>query len=112
MKVVRLSTTVIYVLIYDERGVLSISKQDSLNLLNNLDCLDFSYIYDSLFRKTKLHSHLKSLNNESLKINQIFLLNKMETKNIADSMNSNRSCNRTNDEFTSFGGIKYVMKLN
>ena len=36
----------------------------------------------------------------------------METKNIADSMNSNRSCNRTNDEFTSFGGIKYVMKLN
>ena len=30
----------------------------------------------------------------------------METKNIADSMNSNRSCNRTNDEFTSFGGIE------
>ena len=59
MKVVGLSTTVIYVLIYGERGVFSISKQDSLNLLNNLDCLDFSYIYDSLSRKTKLHSHLK-----------------------------------------------------
>ena len=106
MKVVGLSTTVIYVLIYDERGVFSISKQDSLNLLNNLDCLDFSYIYDSLSRKTKLQSHLEWLNNESLQFNQVFLLNKMETKNIADSMNSNRSCNRTNDEFTSFGGIE------
>ena len=41
MKSVGLSITLIYVLIYDEREVFSISKQDSLNLWNNLDCLDF-----------------------------------------------------------------------
>ena len=41
MKAVGLSKTLIYVLIYDEREVFSISKQDSLNLWNNLDCLDF-----------------------------------------------------------------------
>ena len=41
MKAVGLSKTLINVLIYDEREVFSISKQDSLNLWNNLDCLDF-----------------------------------------------------------------------
>ena len=41
MKAVRLSNLLIYVLIYDERGAFSISNQDLLNLLNNLDCLDF-----------------------------------------------------------------------
>ena len=49
MKAVGLSKTLINVLIYDEREVFSISKQDSLNLLNNLDYFDFSYIYDNLF---------------------------------------------------------------
>ena len=93
MKAVGLSKTLIYVLIYDEREVFSVSKQDSLNLRNNLDCLDFSYIDDNLFRKTKFHSHLKSLNKESSKINQEFLLNKMETKNSDDSVNYNQSWN-------------------
>ena len=69
-----LSYILINGLIYDEREAFSISKQDLLNLLNNLDCFDFSYIYiyDNLFRKTNFHSHLKLLNKESLKINQEF----------------------------------------
>ena len=106
MKAVGLSKTLINVLIYDEREVFSISKQDSLNLLNNLDYFDFSYIYDNLFWKTNFHSHLKSLNKKSLKINQDFLLNKIETKNSADSVNYNQSWNKTIDEFTCFGGME------
>ena len=84
-----------------------------MNLLNILNCLDFSYIYDNLFRKTNFHTNLKSLNKESLKINQESLkinqdslVNEMETKNSADSVNSNQSWNKTNDEFTGFGGMK------
>ena len=66
----------------------------------------FSYIDDNLFRKTKFHSHLKSLNKKSLKINQDCLLNKIETKNSADSVNYNQSWNKTIDEFTRFGGME------
>ena len=84
-----------------------------MNLLNILDCLDFSYIYDNLFRKTNFHTNLKSLNKESLKINQESLkinqdslVNEMETKNSADSVNSNQSWNKTNDQFTGYGGIE------
>ena len=44
-----LSKTLINVLIYDEREVFSLSKQDSLILLNNLNYLDFSYICNNLF---------------------------------------------------------------
>ena len=84
-----------------------------MNLLNILDCLDFSYIYDNLFRKTNFHTNLKSLNKESLKINQESLkinqdslVNEMETKNSADSVNSNQSWDKTNDEFTSYSGME------
>ena len=84
-----------------------------MNLLNILDCLDFSYIYDNLFRKTNFHTNLKSLNKESLKINQESLkinqdslVNEMETKNSADSVNSNQSWNKTNEEFTGYSGME------
>ena len=60
-KTVGLSISYIDVLIYDERKSFSLSKQDSSNLLINLDCLDFSYEYDNLFQKTTFHSHLITL---------------------------------------------------
>ena len=46
----------INLLIYDGRTLYSLSKQDSSDLLINLDCLDFSYEYDNLFQeKTFIH---------------------------------------------------------
>ena len=41
-----------------------------------------------------------------MKINQDCLLNKIETKNSADSVNYNQSWNKTIDEFTRFGGME------
>ena len=52
MKAVGLSNPLINVLIYDERGAFSISNQDLLNLLNNLDCLDFHIDMIIFFEKT------------------------------------------------------------
>ena len=49
MKAVELSKTLINISIYDEREVFSLSKQDSMILLNNLNYLDFSYICNNLF---------------------------------------------------------------
>ena len=60
---VRLSKSYINVLIYDERKLFSLSKQDSSNLLINLDCLDFAYEYDNFFQKITFHSHLITLKN-------------------------------------------------
>ena len=84
-----------------------------MNLLKNLECVYFVYINDNLFRKTNFHTNLKSLNKESLKINQESLkinqdslVNEMETKNSADSVNSNQSWDKTNDEFTSYSGME------
>ena len=42
MRTVGLSKSLINVLIYDERKLFSLSKQDSSNLLIDLDCLEFS----------------------------------------------------------------------
>ena len=55
---VGLSKSLINVLIYDGRILYSLSKQDSSNLLINLDCLDFSYEYDNLFQEITFHLHL------------------------------------------------------
>ena len=54
MKAVGLSNPLINVLIYDERGAFSISNQDLLNLLNNLDCLYLLYVNDYIFSKGNL----------------------------------------------------------
>ena len=59
MRTVELSKYLSNVLIYDERKLFSLSKQDSSNLLINLNCLDFSYEYDNIFQKTTFHSHHK-----------------------------------------------------
>ena len=59
MRTVELSKYLSNVLIYDERKLFSLSKQDSSNLLINLNCLDFSYEYDNLLKKTPFHSHYK-----------------------------------------------------
>ena len=72
MKAVELWKTLINISIYDEREVFSLSKQDSMILLNNLNYLDFSYICNNLFWKKTLHSHLITLNKECSKYNQEF----------------------------------------
>ena len=46
----------INVLTYDSRKIYSLSKQDSSNLLINLECLDFSYEFDNLFQETNIFS--------------------------------------------------------
>ena len=66
---VGLSKSLINVLIYDRRTLYSLSKQDSSNLLINLDCLDFSYEYDNLFQKKPFNSHLIKLKKELIKVN-------------------------------------------
>ena len=63
MRTVELSKYLSNVLIYDERKLFSLSKQDSSNLLINLDCLDFAYEYDNFFQKITFHSHLITLKN-------------------------------------------------
>ena len=55
---VGLTKSPINVLIYDKRKIYSLSKQDSSNLLINLDCLDFSYEYDNLFQETTFFTFL------------------------------------------------------
>ena len=70
MKTVELSKTLINTLIYDERTLFSLSKQNSLNLLINLDYSNVSYVYDNFFQKITFHSHLMTLKQKSMKIDQ------------------------------------------
>ena len=70
---VGLSKSLINVLIYDRRTLYSLSKQDSSNLLINLNCLDFSYEYDNLFQENTFYSYLKTLKKDFLKVFLMFL---------------------------------------
>ena len=67
---VGLTKSQINLLIYDERKIYPLSKQDSSNLLINLDFLDFSYEYDNLLQETTFYSHFKTLKKDSLKVNK------------------------------------------
>ena len=92
-------------LIYNERKLCSLSKQDSSKLLINLDWLDFSYEYDNLFQKTlsfKVNNIKRGIN----KVNPDLLSNINDTKNSDDSVNSNQNWNYTYDKFTGYGGIE------
>ena len=50
-----------------------------------------------------IFNHIKK---ESLKINHDFLSNRMESKNSDDSVNSNQSWNKTNDQLTGYGDFE------
>ena len=52
-----LSKSLINLLIYDRRTLYSLSKQDSSNLLINLDCLDF-YMNMIIYFKKQLFIHI------------------------------------------------------
>ena len=93
-------------MIYDEREAFSISTKDSLNILINLDCVDFAYINDDLFRRTIFHSSSNLSNKESKKINNKLLTDQLANKDSSDSVNSNQSWNHTNEKFTRYGGIE------
>ena len=112
IKTVGLFKTLINILIYDERKVFSLWKQDSFNLLINLDCLNFSYVYDILFQKTTFHSHLITLKKNHWKIDPDFLSNIMEINNSDDSANLDQSWNKTNDQFTGYCGFETQGRCN
>ena len=73
MKAVELSKTLINILINDKRTLFSLSKQNSLNLLINLDYSNVSYVYDNFFQKIIFHPHLITLKQKSMNIDQEFL---------------------------------------
>ena len=77
-----------------------------MNILINLDCDDFVYINNDLFRRTIFHSYLNSLNKAFLKINNIRMIKKLTNKNARNTVNSNQSWNHTNDKFIGYGAIK------
>ena len=103
---VGLSKSFMNVLIYDGRILYSLSKQDSSNLLINLDCLDFSYEYYNLFQEITFHLHLITFKKKLIKVNKDLLSHENDTQNPDDSVNSNQYWNYTNDKFTGYGGFE------
>ena len=97
----------INVLIYDKRIIYSLSKQDSSNLLINLECLDFSYEFDNLFQETNIFPYFKTFKKDVLKVNQDLCYERNEIQKSDDSVNSNQEWNNTNDIFNGFGGMEY-----
>ena len=93
-------------LIYDGKKSYSLSKQDSSNILINLDCLDFSYEYDHLFQETTFYSYLKTLKKYYFKVNKDLISNENSNQKSDDSVTSKQEWNYTNDKFTGFGGME------
>ena len=104
---VGLTKSQINVLIYDKRKIFSLSKQDSSNLLINLECLDFSYEFDNLFQETNIFPYFKTFKKDVLKVNQDLCYERNEIQKSDDSVNSNQEWNNTNDIFNGFGGMEY-----